>query len=145
MSSLSLRERQTERDLINIYIISNYLAYKMSRSIFRFYPKVLLWKRYTVKVTLVTNAFTELHCVFILLMLVDSRKVSTTEYVTYLDLRTRWLFLSHFWPLLKRAMFFGAAGTEVEISLSLQSSNRNQVKIAQIREIHCRKTRQTHV
>jgi len=34
-------------------------------------------------------------------------------------------------------LFFEAAGAEVEISLSLQSSNRNQVKLAQIYEAHC--------
>ena len=49
----------------------------------------------------------------------------------------RWLFSSQFWLLLKRASVFWAAGA-VEFSSSLRSSNCNQVKLAQIRETHCR-------
>ena len=40
--------------------------------------------------------------------------------------------------ILKQALFFKAV---VEISLSQQSLNRNQVKVAQIRETHCRWSR----
>ena len=45
-------------------------------------------------------------------------------------------FLSNFWPLLNRASFSEAAGAVVEISSSLQITNLNQVKLAQIRETH---------
>ena len=46
-----------------------------------------------------------------------------------------WVDLDHFWS---KHRFFEAAGAVVEISLGLQSSNRNQVKLAQICETHCR-------
>ena len=39
------------------------------------------------------------------------------------------------------SIIFEAAGAVVEISSSLQNLNRNQVKLAQIRETHCRKIR----
>ena len=46
-----------------------------------------------------------------------------------------WVTFDHFWS---KHHFFEAAGALVEISSSLQSSNHNQVKLAQIRETHCR-------
>ena len=62
----------------------------------------------------------------------------TTECVRDLDYNIAWwLFSSRFWPLLKKASFLEAAGAVVEISSCLRSSNRNQVKLAQIRETHC--------
>ena len=65
-------------------------------------------------------------------------KLLATECVTDLDSRREMIFLKSFWPLLKQALLFEAAGAVVEISLSLQSSNHNQVKFAQIRETHWR-------
>ena len=46
------------------------------------------------------------------------------------------IVLSHFWPLLKRASFFEAAGTVGEIGLSLKP---NQVKLVQISDTLCEK------
>ena len=54
--------------------------------------------------------------------------------------KSRWLFLSQFWPLLKQAAFFEAAGTVVEIGSSLNIRNFNQVRLVQIRDTHCIKT-----
>ena len=51
----------------------------------------------------------------------------------------RWLFLSQFWPLLKQASFFEAAGAVAKIGSSLWITNSNQVKLAQIRDTHCRR------
>ena len=50
------------------------------------------------------------------------------------------IILSQFWPLLKWATFFEAAGAVVEISSSLRIMNCNQVKLAQILDTHCRNT-----
>ena len=53
-----------------------------------------------------------------------SRNVQTTSYctkcVTELVRLTRWLFLSHFWPLLKQTSFFEAAGAIEKMDLSLK-------------------------
>ena len=64
------------------------------------------------------------------------RTIGITECVTDLDKQSEMTFLSNFWPLLNRASFSEAAGAVVEISSSLQITNLNQVKLAQIRETH---------
>ena len=65
---------------------------------------------------------------------------STTECVTDLDSRPEMIIFASISTTLKQALFFEAAGAVVEISLSLQISNYNQVKPAQIHETHCRIT-----
>ena len=42
-----------------------------------------------------------------------------------------------FESLLKQATFFEAAGAILEIGLSLNITNFNQVKVLQIRDTHC--------
>ena len=40
----------------------------------------------------------------------------------------RWLFSSHFWPLLKQASFLEATGAVVKIGLSLKPDHHKQIK-----------------
>jgi hypothetical protein len=46
----------------------------------------------------------------------------------------RWSFLSQFWPLLKQAQFFEAAGAVAKINSSLKFNHRKQIYLAQISE-----------
>ena len=49
----------------------------------------------------------------------------------------RWLFLSHFWPLLKRASYYEVARKVAKIGSSLKRNHHNQVMLVQIRDTFC--------
>ena len=49
-----------------------------------------------------------------------------------------WLFPCHFWSLLTRVTGFGAARSSTEIYSSLKPNHRNQVKLVQSPDTHCR-------